>query len=453
MSLTLLSSLIVSLSLLAPLEPEPLPRRGTLGASFSQIPPDRRASLSIPAGQGVLVQQPVAGLTTEKAGLKLGDVLVAMNGEPVATQGLSKRVRSLRSGDTVTFQVIRDGKTIELRAPLSEKPRDPGNENYQVTYHHIVSNGQRMRTIISTPRKPGKYPGFFFIQGFSPLSYDYVMAGEMTDLSRMNAPILHEFANSGFVTIRVEKPGVGDSEGGPFAEVDYLTELDIYLQTLKQLKEHPQVDLDNIFIFGHSMGGAFGPMIASESPVKGLVVYGVASRTWVEYFMDITRYQSLLAGASHEAVDESVRAAGRLANLIFLEGKSVEDVKMSHPELAQAADSTFPGGKFSGKTNQFWAQLAQINMPKYWKATKAHVLAVKGASDYVVYEVDHTLIADTMNRVKPGTGKAVVLPNSDHIFNNWATEKESQLNWPRGTYNHDFCKLMMGWIRETIAKN
>jgi hypothetical protein len=35
------------------------------------------------------------------------------------------------------------------------------------------------------------------------------------DVTTLNGPLLYEFANSNFVTIRVEKPGVGDSEGGP----------------------------------------------------------------------------------------------------------------------------------------------------------------------------------------------------------------------------------------------
>lgn len=61
------------------------------------------------------------------------------------------------------------------------------------------------------------------------------------------------------MTLRIEKPGVGDSEGGPFAELDFTTELDIYRQALKQLKEQPEVDAEHVFIFGHSMGGAFGP--------------------------------------------------------------------------------------------------------------------------------------------------------------------------------------------------
>ncbi len=44
------------------------------------------------------------------------------------------------------------------------------------------------------------------------------------------------------------------------------------------------------------MGGAFGPMIAAENPVKGLAVYGVAARTWFEYLLDTLRYQGLVAG-------------------------------------------------------------------------------------------------------------------------------------------------------------
>jgi uncharacterized protein len=52
-----------------------------------------------------------------------------------------------------------------------------------------------------------------FIQGFAPLSYDFTLEGSTGDVTTLDGPILFEFANSGFVTLRVEKPGVGDSEG------------------------------------------------------------------------------------------------------------------------------------------------------------------------------------------------------------------------------------------------
>jgi pimeloyl-ACP methyl ester carboxylesterase len=212
------------------------------------------------------------------------------------------------------------------------------------------------------------------------------------------------------------------------------------------------VDVENVFIFGHSMGGSFGPMIAAENPVKGIATYGTAARTWHEYLLDSVRHQGLLAGSSFEAADESVRLNARLISLAFLEGKSAEDIKKSHPELNQALDSLFPGGMFNQKSLEFWRQLGKINMPSCWVKTKAHVLAIKGASDYVVFDSDHQLIADTMNRVKPGLGQFIVAPRLDHVFNNWATEKESQQNWPNGTFNPDIVKILKDWVEEIRQK-
>jgi pimeloyl-ACP methyl ester carboxylesterase len=309
-----------------------------------------------------------------------------------------------------------------------------------------------MRTIITRPRKAGKYPGFMFIQGFSPVSYDFTLEGSKGDVTTLNGPLLYEFANSNFVTIRVEKPGVGDSEGGPFADLDFTTEIDIYRQALKQLKEMPEVDTDNVFIFGHSMGGAFGPIIASENPVRGIAVYGAASRTWYEYLLDTLRYQGLVAGDNYENTDERVRLGSRALALVFLENKSPEEVNKSHPELKPLIDALFPNGQFNGKSLEFWRQLGQENMPSYWTQCNAHVLAVRGASDFVTYDVDHKLIADIVNRAKPDTARSLTLPDSDHLFHKHATEPDSMKAMQKGEYNLAFATLMKAWIQEVMDK-
>jgi pimeloyl-ACP methyl ester carboxylesterase len=430
----------------------PLPRRGVFGAQLAGVPEDVRTKLNLKSGEGAVIQSAVPGYTAEKAGLKPGDVLLAMNGTSVAPANAGEVVRGIPSGSDVTFTLVRDGNKIEVKSTMVERKRDPGTADYEVVYSHILSNGQRMRTIITKPKAKGKHPGFFFIQGFSPISYDYVLDAGGADLTRINAPMLADFAKSGFVTIRVEKPGVGDSEGGPFADVDYTTELDIYRQTLKQLKAMPEVDTDNIFIFGHSMGGAFGPMIADESPVKGIAVYGTASRTWAEYLMETLRTQNLLAGATHEQVDDTVRLGVRVMAQVFMEGKTAEQVKKEHPELAAYVDSFLPGGYFNGKTTKFWAQLGDINFARYWSKCKSYVFSARGASDFVTYDSDHTLIADAVNKSNPGKAVFVSVPSSDHLFNNWPSEKESQVNWPKGTFNMAFSNQMKAWIMDLISK-
>jgi pimeloyl-ACP methyl ester carboxylesterase len=430
---------------------EGLPRRGSLGLPSTPVSREQATKLKIEPGVGVVAIQPIAGLTADRAGIKSGDVVVALNGKSVGPASIVATVRELPAGSPLSISVVRDEKTTVLQTTLMEKPRDPGNANYSVIYGHVASHGKRMRTIMTKPKKPGKYPGFMFIQGFAPISYDFTLEGSTGDVTTLDGPILFEFANSGFVTMRVEKPGVGDSEGGPFAQMDYTTELDIYRQALRQLKETREVDSGNVFIFGHSMGGAFGPMIAVEDQVKGLVVYGVAARTWFEYLLDTVRYQGLLGGDTFEKADDLVRQASQLMALVFLENQSVEEVKKSHPKLTDLADRLFPDGLFSGKSLDFWRQLVGTNFAAYWSKCNAHVLAVRGASDFVTYDADHKLIADIVNRAHPGWGKSAVLPDSDHLFHNFATETESLKGFRTGKFNPAFIRMTKGWIDAVMA--
>jgi pimeloyl-ACP methyl ester carboxylesterase len=430
---------------------EELPRRGSLGLPSIPVSREQATQLKIEPGVGVVAKQPIAGLTADRAGIKSGDVVVALNGKSVGPASIVATIRELPAGSPLSISVVRDEKTTVLQTTLMEKPRDPGNANYSVIYSHVASHGKRMRTIMTRPKKPGKYPGFLFIQGFAPISYDFTLEGSTGDLSTLDGPILFEFANSGFVTMRVEKPGVGDSEGGPFAQMDYTTELDIYRQALRQLKETKEVDSGNVFIFGHSMGGAFGPMIAAEDQVKGLVVYGVAARTWFEYLLDTVRYQGLLGGDTFEKADDVVRQASQLMALVFLENQSVEQVKKSHPKLTDLADRLLPDGLFSGKSLDFWRQLFATNFAAYWSKCNAHVLAVRGASDFVTYDADHKLIADIVNRAHPGWGKSVVLPDSDHLFHNFASEAESLKGFRTGKFNPAFIRMTKDWIDTVMA--
>ncbi|MBL8889582.1 MAG: alpha/beta fold hydrolase [Planctomycetaceae bacterium] len=427
-----------------------LPRRAVLGLRLARVPSTLANELELMPDMGAVASEILPDKSAANAGVREGDILLALNGKAIAFGNIAAQANELRAGEKFTLTVSREREQLELTGIAVEKSRDPGNNNYEVIYSHVMSNGQRMRTIITRPRKEGKFPGFMFIQGFSPVSYDFVLEGSKGDVNSLNGPLLYEFANSDFVTIRVEKPGVGDSEGGPFAELDYLTELDIYRQTLKQLKEREDVDTNNIFIFGHSMGGAFGPMIAAESQVRGIAVYGAAARTWYEYLLDTLRYQGLVAGDSYENTDERVRAGSKVLAMVFLENKTIDEVLTSYPELAPLTQALFPNGMFNGKSLEFWRQLGRENMPAYWSRCKAHVLAVRGASDYVTYQVDHQLIADIVNRAKPGTGRSLTLPESDHLFFKHATEQASLQSGQKGEYNLEFARLMKSWIKEVM---
>ncbi len=124
------------------------------------------------------------------------------------------------------------------------------------------------------PKGEGRHPALFFIQGIGLYSIDNPV-GPLGS----HKIIVDDFARRGFVTLRVDKPGCGDSEGGPARDVDFDTELDGYRQALKMLKARGDVDTDRVFIFGHSMGGVMAPLLAAGVPtVQGVIVFCVPSR-------------------------------------------------------------------------------------------------------------------------------------------------------------------------------
>ncbi len=69
---------------------------------------------------GCLVTELVPGSAAEKAGLQAGDVVVAVDGKPVADiPGIFQIIRTKHLGDTVAVEFLRDGKAQRVEAVLN----------------------------------------------------------------------------------------------------------------------------------------------------------------------------------------------------------------------------------------------------------------------------------------------------------------------------------------------
>ncbi|MEK9724023.1 MAG: DegQ family serine endoprotease [Rhodospirillaceae bacterium] len=88
-------------------------RRGRLGVAIQDLTPEIANALDMKAAEGAIVSNVEAGSPAAKAGLKAGDVVVALNGEAVANSAdLRNRVGLTPKGETVTIEIVRDGKRI-----------------------------------------------------------------------------------------------------------------------------------------------------------------------------------------------------------------------------------------------------------------------------------------------------------------------------------------------------
>lgn len=96
-------------------------RRGQLGIVVQKISSDMAASLGLSDTRGVIVSSVTQGSAAERAGLKRGDVITAIDGTPVTdTNSFRNRVASTLPGTQVTLTVLRDNREQQLRATLGE---------------------------------------------------------------------------------------------------------------------------------------------------------------------------------------------------------------------------------------------------------------------------------------------------------------------------------------------
>ncbi len=97
-------------------------RRGLLGVSISDFNAETAKAYGVDAKEGALVQEVVSGSAAEKAGVKVGDVVVAIDGQPVTSaSSLRTAIGLKRSGEVVKIDVLRDGKRRTLTANLDER--------------------------------------------------------------------------------------------------------------------------------------------------------------------------------------------------------------------------------------------------------------------------------------------------------------------------------------------
>jgi serine protease Do len=99
--------------------------RGYMGASIQNVTPEVADSLGMTGRKGALVAEVVPGGPAEKAGVHAGDVVVALNGQPVnSNTELTRLVAQSHSGDVLHVDVIRDGKPREIDVRSGVRPSE-----------------------------------------------------------------------------------------------------------------------------------------------------------------------------------------------------------------------------------------------------------------------------------------------------------------------------------------
>lgn len=105
-------------------------RRGQLGIAVQPLTQELATGLGLKDTKGVLIADLSAGSPADRAGLRRGDVIRAINGQEVNDpNSLRNRISSMQPGSEVTLTILRNGQQQQVKATLGEFHAEPRPES------------------------------------------------------------------------------------------------------------------------------------------------------------------------------------------------------------------------------------------------------------------------------------------------------------------------------------
>jgi len=394
-----------------------------------------RAAVDAPQSSDTLPRHPFLGVTAEPAPghhvrvaslfpdssaahseLKPGDILISVNGAAIdSVSTFIVRIRSFKLGDRIICHVQRGNKDMDVEIALGEAPREqPGD--IKVTYDTVRTGEATLRSLITMPADgKSKWPAVLFVQGIGCFSIEGPLA-----TPNLNRDFAYRLTRSGFVVMRTEKSGVGDSTGRPCRDVGFHEEVAMFTSALRKLKSYDFVDKDNVFIFGHSAGGWTGPLVALQEPIKGIAVYGTVVRPFMEYLIENRRrFVWRKTQPDLAKLEDEQRQYANLLHDVLIEKLSAREAIAKHPELTSVARKVFPQDfdhLSDERSLQYFRELNDENVARSWASLNISVLAMIGEFDIRTTQFDHEYLAAIVNAKHPGRASWQVLPKLDHGF-------------------------------------
>ncbi len=417
---------VVSLAALLP-GADQLRRHGMIGLS---VGPDAQNRVEVKAA--------TEGGAGAAAGIQAGDLIQTLDGAPVA--GTDEFVRAVGrhfGGDAVKVGILRSGEGSVKTAVL--KPRPLETSPYAgVMYVSLTVHGSLRRAIVTRPRKTGRLPAVLLMQGVGCYSMDN--ADRQSGYGR----VVEELEQRGFVTMRVEKTGEGDSEGPACANLTALPALEAegYVAGLRALKQYDFVDPAKVFVFAHSMGPVVGSLAIAQEPVRGFIAVETVGTSWFEYDLERLRVQAALAGKAPDEVDAEMREYTGCSYRFYI-GKETPQ-QLDRTPACQGFTRPFGGTPYT-----YMQAVADISLGRQWKQADFPVLVIYGAASPVTTAHQCRYLAELINRMHPGRATYAEVPGMGHDLNRYASQQEYV---QRGNTPHPFhtglIEVMMAWMEK-----
>lgn len=364
--------------------------------------------------EGLVTRRVDPQSAAHRAGLRDGDRLTRINGASFEKPYLGEALLEKLDGEKpLRLAILRGGASQEVAFTPPAKPLEQieGLDSYYGVLD--TPDGARLRTILTRPAgTTGPLATIFFVQWVSCDSVEFTDSGAWIDVFKAVAQ------RSGMAMIRVERSANGDSEGPACHELDLETELAHYRHAFDRLTRSPHVDPERVVVLGNSLGSMLVPMVAQGRQVAGAAITSGGGLSYYERMLHFDRMHLERGGGAPGELHEKLMAQARFHVEYLLNGRTPEEIAARDPELGKVWGQIphVGDGVHYGRPYAYHHQAARLNLLGAWAAIDAPVLVLYNEFDQYESRRGAEAVVETVNRLRPGTARLVVLPMQDHSF-------------------------------------
>ncbi|MEM8893289.1 MAG: PDZ domain-containing protein [Bacteroidota bacterium] len=402
------------------------------------------ASISSPANgnPGATVRSIQPDSPMEKAGLQSGDRIIKVDDVLISSGEIWTEINyGLRENQPAQMLVKRGEQVINTEVEFKAWPKEE-HDGLDTYYEEVMSDyGITQRVIITVPEKRGPQPTLVLVGGLSCSSIEL----HPTRSTNWHRTINDLVEQTGMVMMRIEKPGVGDSNGD-CSTSDFLTDLSGYHAAIRMLKTKSYVDTTNIIIYGSSMGSALAPYLANEHNLAGVISDGTFFKTWFEHMLEIERRIRQMSGDSEsEIVEKLNKYYIPLYYKMMIEKKSYQEAIDEYPALADY--NYHSPDHMYGRPMAYYQQLQDFDLAGGWENLKVPVRIMRGTNDWIMSSFDNQMIVALLDRTGHENHKLFEQAGMDHWNTIHERPDDSFLGNP-GQWDDEISGQLVRWARE-----
>lgn len=303
-------------------------------------------------------------------------------------------------------------------------------------YTIATPGGHSLQAIALRPRETPPRATVVFIPGFGP-DRVHLPGNE----SHFTPSAMAHLARAGFCALRVEKRGLGGSEGTHSQELGFVEE--------QHDLEAVMVSLDGpVVLFGHSLGALHAPIVAPlVKNLRGLLLYGTGLYTWTEYCDALLRRTANFLDLPPSETEEIIKAQQHFFAQVFHNHLSLDQLRERSPELAPylhwfGVEKNY----IHRRTEQYWREVYQCPIAQPLIACRAPIATVYGESDWLTFAEEHRAIATMVQQTHPGHGVFFSVPAVDHCLYAQPTQHTAFSARGHGRYAPEVIDTVLPWL-------